>query len=342
MGRKLLAVLTSLGLMTAAVLPVSAGYTGSEEIAFSLRPMETEGYGYEANGNVAYVPVEEAQAGTTVHIGMYIEAEYADLVFLYAKMQSDSPNVTFNEETFYNPTHYYSDEKLTYTLSDGTVIASRLKPYCFGYVNSSNVYVSTSPSLSTNFNAEDNSFYLNWMYGITSGAKQDTASFLGSSSDELSFVEFDVELAAGTEPGVYRISFVDGVNENGTPLTAVESDDSAEGLGYTTTIPTMKGATIVVGKRGDTNLDDVVDSTDASAILVYAAERGSGSTAYLTSEELREKERLVCYLSDVDGAHEVIGESDGSGLNSVDASSVLVYVAIKGSGGTPDWNAIIG
>ncbi len=341
MRGKLTAVLTALCLAAgiAVAIPASAAYQSGEEIAFALRPMETEGCSYETDGNTAFVSTEAAAEGTSVHIGMYIEAEYADLVFLYAYLQSNSANVTFNSETFYNPITYYHDEKQEYTLSNGVTFATRFKPYCFGYINSNNVYVTTSPSLGSNFDEENNSLYLTWMYGL-SGAESDTASFLGSTSDELSFVEFDVDLAPGTEPGIYTITFTEGETENGTPLTAVESNDDT--VGYVTTIPTTKQATIVVGQKGDANLDDEVNAMDATMILMYAAERGAGGEAFLTSEEWREKEGLACYLADVNGEYPIPAESNGDGVNAMDATAILMYAASAGSGGDPDWDTITG
>ncbi len=242
-----IAALTACSLLfgSACLLPVSAGY-GEEDITFALRPVEAGDVSYTVDGNTAYLSAEAAEAGTTIHVSMFIEAEYADLIYLYASMRSDSPQLTFDADSLDSPTSPYTSEKVGYTLSDGTVIPpTTLKPYCFGYVNKSNVYVATSPYFLSNFSEAGDTLDLTWMYGM-SGLYKDTASFLGSASDTVSFVDFDVELAAGTQPGTYQIDFQIGETEDGTPLTAVDSDDSAEGKGYTTAVPMCKSLQIVV------------------------------------------------------------------------------------------------
>ncbi len=242
-----IAALTACSLLlgTASILPASAGY-GEGELTFALRPVETADSAYDADGNTAFVSAEDAEKGLTIDVSMFIEAEYADLIYLYASMYSSSPQLTFCADSLDSPTAPYTSEKVGYTLSDGTVIPpTTLKPYCFGYINNSNVYVATSPFFVSSFSDAGDALNLTWMYGM-SGQYKDTASFLGTRSDAVSFVDFQVALAAGTQPGVYEIAFKFGETADGTPLTAVESDDSAEGQGYSTSVPQSKNLTIVV------------------------------------------------------------------------------------------------
>lgn len=107
--------------------------------------------------------------------------------------------------------------------------------------------------------------------------------------------------------------------------------------------------TAYIAVKGDTSLDGIVNSVDASQILVYAAEYGSGVTdaRIHDAEEHNDPymEDFVYFLGDVDTEHEHHGlAEDGaleSPLNSPDASSILVYAAVKGSGAEAKWENIL-
>ncbi len=336
MTRKL-EVFTALTLLgsTLAALPSHAGYASSEEIAFTLRTQQ--GDGYLVSGNTVYVPLETAAQGLTLPMGMYIEADYADLAFLYAKIQSDSTQLLLNEETFHNPQTLYTDEKVEYTTSLGEVFSTRLKPYCLGKIENTGVYTHNSAGIMTNFETEENALILNWMLN----ANDYTAEFLGASSDEFSFIDLDVDLAPATPAGTYHVSFIEGTNQYGTPLTAIESNDFDEGGTYVTTIPTLKHAEVVVkGTKGDINLDGSVNAVDASLLLIYAANRAAGNEYYFTEEADRAEEAYRYYLADVDGESTALG-ADGSQANASDASNILRYAAESAANGSADWTEIL-
>ncbi len=74
-------------------------------------------------------------------------------------------------------------------------------------------------------------------------------------------------------------------------------------------------------KTGDVDNDGAVSATDASLILLHAADTGAGGSGTLyNNQEL---------AADVNG--------DGA-ADATDASKVLIYAAIEGSGGTPTWD----
>ena len=118
-----IAALTACSLLlgTASILPASAGY-GEGELTFALRPVETADSAYDADGNTAFVSAEDAEKGLTIDVSMFIEAEYADLIYLYASMYSSSPQLTFCADSLDSPTAPYTSEKVGYTLSDGTLL----------------------------------------------------------------------------------------------------------------------------------------------------------------------------------------------------------------------------
>lgn len=330
-----LALMMALPAMTAG-----AAYQSKDEIAFSLRGIAEEGCGYLVDGNTVFVTPEAAAEGTRVHIGMYIEAEYADLAYIYAKLQSDSPNITFNEETFINPTLTYWDEAVTYTLEDGTAFSTRFKPYALGKLSNTS-YHHDSMGLSTNFYAEENTFNLTWMYGY-SDVNGMSAGFLGSRSDEFSFVELDLDIAPDTQAGVYNISFVSNADGEKMGETYVTSDDSVGSASkYSKMVPELIDLRIVVPTTGDANMDGIVDAADAAEVLVYSTAKGANENPVLYSADNAELERFVYYYADVDEHSTVCGEGDGTALNATDAAAILVYAVVSGSGETPNWDDIL-
>lgn len=249
MKTRFTSILTSAALaagLAASAFPVSASYQSADEIAFALRGIETEGCGYLVQDNLVYVAPSAAAAGTSVHIGMFIEAEYADLAILNAEIVSDSPMVTFDPTTYHNPTALYSTEKMTYVTEAGVEFSTRLRPYCFGKINSAGVYQSNSFGVNENFNEENTSFNVMWMHSYTDNLL--SAEFFGSRSDEYSFIELDVNIAAGTQPGEYNLLFASDITEE-EPFgqSFVTSDDSTEEKDiYTEMIPTLKDLKIIV------------------------------------------------------------------------------------------------
>ncbi len=338
MKNKIIALLAAM--LTISAMPVSAVYQSQDEIAFALRGMETTDGGYLAQGNTVYISPLAAKEGTKFHMGMFIEADYADFVFLDAKFKSENAGVTFNQESFHNPARYYTDEKVTYTMADGTEFSTRLRPYCLGLLNSNMVYQPNAFGIIEKFIAEENAFSIQWQYGYTDQTSR-SVSFFGETSDEYSFIEMDVDIAAGLAKGSYGISFIE--EENGKKTTNLTSDDSVdpENIDYNDFTPAMKNLEIVIAEGGDANLDGKTDAEDAAAILVYSAAKGAGGSPTLCSTDA-EQERLAYFLADVNEYSTVCGEGDGTTLDAMDASAILQYAAIGGTGAAPDWSEIVG
>lgn len=75
---------------------------------------------------------------------------------------------------------------------------------------------------------------------------------------------------------------------------------------------------------GDANMDNEVNSSDASFILYYYAMSSTGNAPEISHE--------VFYYADVD--------QSGS-IDSTDASKVLLYYALHATGANPDWEQLI-
>lgn len=339
MKNKIIALLAAM--LTISAIPVSAVYQSQDEIAFALRGMETADGGYLAQGNTVYISPLAAKQGTKFHMGMFIEADYADFVFLDAKFKSENPAITFNQESFHNPARYYTEEKVTYTMADGTEFSTRLRPYCLGLLNSNMVYQPNAFGILEKFIAEENAFSIQWQYGYTDSSSR-SVSFFGSTSDEYSFIEMDVDIAAGLGKGSYAVSFI--AEEDGKAVTNITSDDSvdASNIDYNDFTPAMKNLEIVIAEGGDANLDGKTDAEDAAAILVYSAAKGAGGSPTLFSASDPEQERLAYFLADVNEYSTTCGEGDGTSLDALDAGAILQYAAIGGTGVTPDWSEIVG
>ena len=235
------------------VMPVHSAYNSADEVAFSLRAMDG-GYISENNLNKIYISPEDAKNGTTIHVGMYIEADYADFMYISVLLQSENENIIFEKETFQSPTSYAYQEAHDFILSDGTSFSTRFKPFCFGKINTMNIYqhdtsffdIAINPSL----------IKATWSYSLTNKVTW-SPDFLGSRSDELSFMEFDMQIAPETESGSYPITFViedDSASESmSTYLVSDDSipDEENEGMYisiYKNLVPTLKPLEIAISE----------------------------------------------------------------------------------------------
>ncbi len=424
------------------VMPVHSAYHSADEIAFSLRSMDG-GYIPQDNPNKIYISPEDAKNGAAIHVGMYIEADYADLSYISAVLQSENENIIFQKETFQTPTGTAYQEAKDFVLSDGTSFSTKFKPFCFGRINSMNRY--ETGSYDFNASIQELLFTATWQYDLKNKETW-SADFLGSSSDELSFIDFDMQIAPGTSAGIYPVNFVvkDSFVVGSTYLTSDDSIPDEENPGkyisvYNSLVPTLKPLEIVIaetnpiiqaesikqesincfrytndttdfsvqdfateihfnyggdeftedvsdllevfpagspeiitiaepviyetpltfaglpiehstgekvalkyyiGQKGDVNRDGIVDAEDATMILIYSAERGSGNEYYLTDNTDNTMENFAYFLGDVNGESENSGQ-DGSELDASDATFILQYSALTGSGQTVDWNQLI-
>lgn len=233
------AMLLCAGLVIPAV-PANAAYT-PEEITLSLRPMASEEASYAIQENTVYLTAEQAQAGVSVHMGIYIEAERSDVTILSAKVASGCETITFDSESCFNPSAPgYTEEAVTYTLSDGTTFSTNFKPFCFGMLTAQGSYRPNCFGVNTGFQPEANTM-------ITMITNTATMPFFGPASDELSFVEFDMDIAAGTAPGVYDLSFV--CEADGTSLGKTYISSLRDGGGYDDVIPQVENARIVISDQ---------------------------------------------------------------------------------------------
>lgn len=94
---------------------------------------------------------------------------------------------------------------------------------------------------------------------------------------------------------------------------------------------------VMIGKKGDADLDGQVSVNDATVVLQYAAQSLFGEGyVYSDAAEDAQAEGLAYCLADVDGASVSHG-ADGSELGTVDASLILKYVAMS-MYEEPDWS----
>lgn len=323
--KRLTAAATAGAMLMVPAVPVEAGYSGPEEIAFALRPMEQAYSPYTVKGENEATIGYSLAGGATIRFGMYIESAKRDMSYLQAKVSSGSSLVTFTEEGYFNPTDTFYEEAVTFTAPDGSEFSTKFKPYCLGVLKNGS-YSSNSLGVLTAFSKEDNSFSTNWTVSL-SDLTGKSCDFFGKTSDEYSFIEFNTVLDKAITPGDYTISFA---TESDSTYIESTRDDG----GYDEVTPSMKNATIhVVDDRGDVDRNGGVLATDASQILVYAAIQGAGQTAYLYSETDAAAEAAAKIRADVD--------CSGS-INANDASLILVYAAIEGSGGNPSWGELTG
>ena len=101
---------------------------------------------------------------------------------------------------------------------------------------------------------------------------------------------------------------------------------------------------IYIGVKGDVNFDGVADSEDATKVLIYSAEYGSGNKGvYIASATNKAMEAFAWFLGDVTSESKDCGATsnaegeESADLDAEDATKILIYSAEEGSGNKPDW-----
>ena len=94
---------------------------------------------------------------------------------------------------------------------------------------------------------------------------------------------------------------------------------------------------IMVGKKGDANLDGEVSVDDASTILSYYAKNAAGLDASFVDINNKNIETLAYYLADIDTNAQHFG-NNGAEITVDDASSVLSYYAKNAAGIPIPWD----
>ncbi len=316
-------------LLMGNMLSVGAAYESSEEIAFAVRPVDVaEDCFYDATGDekTIYINQEDIGEGKTLHFSVFIEAETQQMDIVELLLETNSEKITFNSDSFITPSTQIGTK--TYTLPDGTEFSTTLKPYSLGSVGINKVY-SSNCMFTHGFNETQAAFSMNLM--LMPGAKHE---FLGGQSDLFSFIDLDVNIAPDIEAGTYRIDFTDPTTvEKHTNYVSLDVADHSNGASskYVDTFPVMKGCNICIGKKGDIDGDGEISANDAAAILVYAAQAGTGEDASFTKNGSEAEEQFRYSLASI----------NGTTPSATDAASILIYAATIGAGGEPDWNSII-
>ena len=255
------------GSLLANALPVHAAYESAEEVAFSLRG-NTGGYISKTNPNQIYISPEDATNGTVLQLSMYIEADYADISYISAALESPSEQIIFKKDTFQNPTSFAYSTEQEFTLPDGTSFSTRFKPFCFGRFNSIGNYEHGSFSFLSNI--QENNAILTWSYDLHN-KETFSADFLGGASDALSFFDLDLEILPGTQPGTYEITYIqkDSFVTGATYLTSDDSYPDPDNPNsyiskYFSLVPTLKPMEIIIC---DTN--PVIDTESAEQMNCF-------------------------------------------------------------------------
>lgn len=96
---------------------------------------------------------------------------------------------------------------------------------------------------------------------------------------------------------------------------------------------------VLVGLKGDANLNGSVGIDDATAILTYYAQNAAGMPAALTSDPTSSDEVLAYFLGDIDTESKTMTE--GGSLNISDATNILTYYASTAAGIYISWDSFI-
>ena len=328
MKRKILPVLLLCTAMLTPALNAEALEDGAP-IALSIRPMN--GITAGEDGTV-HVSAEEAQAGTTMHFGVFIESDNAEMNRIGVRIQSSDPALTFVSESIITAKDEISDTPVTYIIGENDLtFSTKFRPYCLGVVNDNGNYLPDCYFFTKNLISETD-LYMYWLYGIGN-----SKTFLGGSSDTLSFFEFDAALAPETKPGTYSLELIaDAAEEDpeGKHLTSIVWDAGTKAKpDYHRVTPALKNLTITVDaakalEKGDIDQNGDINAKDAAAVLRYAAKVGAGGTGLTQADHDQYKQ-----FGDVNG--------DGA-VNAKDANGILRYAAAVGINLPITWEEIFG
>ncbi|MDE6730505.1 MAG: dockerin type I repeat-containing protein, partial [Oscillospiraceae bacterium] len=235
--------------MAANWFSANAAYESPEDVTFTLRAVNG-GYIPDDNPNRIYISPEDAASGIVIPSSMYIEADYADISYISAALESESEQIIFREDLFQNPTSFAYDTAQDFTLPDGTSFSTRFKPFCFGRLGSSGNYSHGSFSFLPNI--QENNALLTWSYDLLN-KETFSADFLGGSSDTFSFFDLDLEISPGIQPGTYKINYIrkDSFVTGATYLTSDDSYPDPDNPGkyiskYNSMVPELKSLEIVI------------------------------------------------------------------------------------------------
>ncbi len=94
---------------------------------------------------------------------------------------------------------------------------------------------------------------------------------------------------------------------------------------------------VMVGKKGDANLDGIVSVEDAVSVLTYYAKKSAGLPAKLNEDFNSDQETLAFFLADIDTCSQN-QEENGSSLSVEDAVQILTHYAQASAQLSPIWD----
>lgn len=172
----------------------------------------------------------------------------------------------------------------------------------------------------------------------------------------------DTKTITGASVGVDYIcdvSYTDGTSETEKNVTGAvnagkspnEIMSSINGTYFIDDIPMYCGDTpltyngkenslkVLIGTKGDANLDGVVNVADAAAVLSYYAQKAGGITPDLVDSEAEFADTLAFFLGDIDTESQTMDE--GGTLDLSDAANILTYYSNAAAGNVISWDKFL-
>ncbi len=160
----------------------------------------------------------------------------------------------------------------------------------------------------------------------------------------------DVTFTDGT---VQTLDVTGAVNADVSPQTLFAEAAASDEFSYIGTVKMLCGDTeialspsddtayaqmLLIGKKGDVNMDGVVNVSDATDTLTYFAKSGAGLDASFT-EGSEAEEILAYFLADIDTQSQT--KEEGGTIDVSDASAILSYFSAQGAGLVLSWDNFI-
>ncbi len=187
--------------------------------------------------------------------------------------------------------------------------------------------------LSSSEGADYACYYAHDNKTITAATMGKTYSCNVAYTDGTSETAVDVSGAvnAGTSPADIMSAQEDSFYIADIPVYCGDTQITSDGTDIT--------SKVLIGTKGDVDLNGKVDLSDASVILSYYASKAAGSDAALTDGSDEELETLAFFLGDTDTQSQT--RENGGQLDLTDASNILSYYASTAAGITISWDQFL-
>jgi hypothetical protein len=336
--KKFFSLLTSAALSASMLLSLNVNADERYSPTFYFSVTSTEEFQSYSDDTVIISQKALENGDLTLKMSVRIDDESQKVDWASAKFRSESEYISL--ENLVDPTASTGTLK-TYMTSGGEVFSTYYTPFCYAEITDDRD-IKFSGTLDSGFNEEIQQMYFS--YHSSLGLTSVPFSFLGDSSDEYPFAEFDAVISQDTPVGEYKIVFA--TRDNTEPdasgqyssVTSFFHIKNSNLDFYNVDNPKTRDITIIINdddapepttspditvpsntdsyKLGDVNFDGSIDAMDASLVLTAYANTATGNDSGFSDVQK--------FAADV---------NTDNAIDAMDASLILSYYAYTATGG---------